>query len=314
MWNLSKSLALEAEKLMGARVVYYLANPWPIEANMHQAYWDMPARRPLRRPLKRMLRIPMRLWLKAEWDQVPLRFEHALCCSKAQRDQVLEAGVPLQNAPVIYEGIDLAPYLAQAAHRNDESDSDDLSLVFVGILAKHKGVHTTIEALARLPSANRQRVSLTILGSGHPHYEEHLQNLVAEHQLFDNVSFHMPIPRSELPEFLGRFDLLLLPSVWEEPLARIMQEGLASGMVVIGSATGGTAETISDGENGLLFDPEDASGLARQIEQLLGNSSLRFALAEEGRRTAVERFDLTRMVDELEDYLEHVDATCARTG
>ncbi len=43
MWNLSKSLAHEAEKLMGSHVVYYLANPWPIEANMHQAFWDAPA-------------------------------------------------------------------------------------------------------------------------------------------------------------------------------------------------------------------------------------------------------------------------------
>ena len=55
---------------------------------------------------------------------------------------------------------------------------------------------------------------------------------------------------------------LLLPSIWEEPLARIMQEGLAAGMVVIGAATGGTKEIIVHGENGLLFPAADAAACA----------------------------------------------------
>ncbi len=309
MWNLSKSLALEAEALMGTRVVYYLANPWPIEPNMHQRYWDMPARTAFGRLVKPILRLPARLLLRAEWERIPLRFEHAPCCSQAQRDQLIHSGVPLQDAPVIYEGIDLRPYLAQAEQRSNRTGNGTLSLVFVGILAKHKGVHTTIEALTHLSCADRKRVHLTILGSGHPQYESFLRGLVTKRQLSDFVSFHDPIPRSDLPAFLGRFDVLLLPSIWAEPLARIMQEGLASGMVVIGSATGGTAETICHGENGLLFPAEDAAELARQIGCVLGNPALRHALTEAGRRTAVDKFELQRMVDELEGYLEHINAT-----
>lgn len=44
---------------------------------------------------------------------MPLAFEDALCCSNALRTQLLAAGTPLQQARVIYEGITLAPYLAQ---------------------------------------------------------------------------------------------------------------------------------------------------------------------------------------------------------
>ncbi len=60
MWNLSRSVALEAERLMGPRVVYYLANPWPIEANMHQQFWDAPATSFVKTLAKRLLRIPAR--------------------------------------------------------------------------------------------------------------------------------------------------------------------------------------------------------------------------------------------------------------
>lgn len=308
MWNLSDQLACEAEKLMGSRVVYYLANPWPIEANMHQAFWDAPATSFVKNIAKKILRIPARLILHDEWEKVPLKFEYAPCCSAAQRDQLREAGVPLQDAPVIYEGVDLNVYLAQAETRSHESKDGILSLVFVGILAEHKGVHTTIEALHQLSAEKRKRVHLTILGKGHEQYTERLHRLVDEYQLSEYVTFQAPIPRSELPEFLGRFDVLLLTSIWAEPLARIMQEGLASGMVVIGSATGGTVETIVHGENGLLFKAGDANELADRISLLLDQPAKRRILAEGGVRTAKQRFDINIMVDELEKYLEQVNA------
>lgn len=306
MWNLSRSLAREAEELMGSRVVYYLANPWPVEANMHQAFWDAPATSPVKNVAKKIMRIPARLVLHREWERVALRFEHAPCCSAAQRDQLLEAGVPLKDAPVVYEGVDLTNYLAQADRRTYTTNGS-LSLVFVGILAEHKGVHTILEALSQLPAEERRRLRLTILGKGHRKYEERLQDLVGGYRLSDVVTFHAPIPRSELPEFLGKFDVLLLPSIWAEPLARIMQEGLACGMVVIGSANGGTAETITHGENGLLFQAGDGAGLAEQIRRLLNDSTLRRSLAEAGRKIAEERFDIDKMIIELEDYLMKVD-------
>lgn len=307
MWNLSNRLAYEAEKLMGSHVVYYLANPWPIGANMHQAFWEAPATSFLRTVAKTILRIPARILLKDEWQKIPLKFEHAPCCSAAQRDQLLKAGVPLKDSPVIYEGVDLNVYLAQAAKRTYR-DSQTLSLAFVGILAKHKGVHTTLEALNQLTPEKRKRVHLTILGKGHEQYVEHLHRLVDEYQLAGYVTFQAPIPRNELPEFLARFDVLLLPSIWMEPLARIMQEGLASGMVVIGSASGGSAETIRHDENGLLFQPGDGGELAARIALLLDQPVKLRSLAESGIRTAKQMFDINVMVNNLEAYLERVNA------
>jgi glycogen(starch) synthase len=304
MWNLSRHLAVESEKLMGHRVVYYLASPWPIEPNIHQTYWDEPTQSLTRQLLKKIMRAPIRLLLRTEWRPMPLNFQHAPICSEAQRDQLLEAGVPLQDAPIIYEGIDLAPYLSQKINRTNRKNV--LPLVYVGNLAEHKGVHTTIEALTYLPSEKLKKVRLTILGKGHPHYESRLHNLVETHKLSKYVAFHSPIPRSELPEFLGKYEALLLPSIWEEPLARIMQEGLAAGLVVIGAATGGTKEIISNDDNGLLFTAEDAPTLAAHIEQLIDEPALRQNLAKNGRNTAIKMFDMTRMIDDLEKYLEQV--------
>lgn len=347
MWALSKELAKLAEALRPGRVAYYLANPWPIDPNLHQSYWDSPATTPLRRLAKQGMRLPARLWLHKEWQKTPLAFDHALCCSIALRDQLINGATPLKRAPVIYEGIDLAPYLTQSplqhlsrkvaksgsprptattgcpptpelrdqptnrlqdytTQRPNEQSS--FALLFVGTLGEHKGVHTTIEAMGVLSPEERQRFHLTILGSGHPHYEARLHNLVKEHRLEESITFHPPIPRSELPDFLGNYQVLLLPSIWEEPLARIMQEGLASGMVVIGAATGGTTEIIRHDENGLLFPAADASALAACLRILLTDSTIALRLATAGRQTAIEQFALPRMVDEIESYLVEMNA------
>lgn len=330
MWALSKEVAHLAEQLRPGRVAYYLANPWPIDANLHQRFWDEPATTPLRQLAKKTLRLPARFWLRAEWQKTPLQFQHALCCSIALRDQLLHANTPLQQAPVIYEGIDLGPYLAQepfqrwqqvgngygngqvhangnGAHPRTPLEQVTYRLLFVGTLSEHKGVHTTIEALAVLRPEERGPFHLTILGSGHPHYEERLRNLVKTHQLEAWVTFHQPIPRSELPAFLGQYQVLLLPSIWEEPLARIMQEGLAAGMVVIGAATGGTKEIIIHGANGLLFPAADGAALADCLRLLVAEPAHALQMAETGRQTAIEKFAITRMVDDIERYLaEHL--------
>jgi len=308
MWNLSKRLAEEAERLMGSRVVYYLANPWPIEPNQHQAYWELPTRRPWLNRVKAGCRHAVKWLLRSEWQPVALRFEHAPCCSRALRDQLAAAGVPLRDAPTIYEGIDVESYARHAAQRRLPARDGLLSLVYVGLLVPHKGVHTVVEALSRLSPEIRERVRLTILGSGHPDYESTLRDLVKARNLARYVSFEHPIARTELPGFLARHHALVMPSIWEEPLALIMQEGLASGLAFVGSATGGTKEIIRDGENGLLFGPEDVDLLAEHVRRLALDPSLCRTLAEQGQATARQKFSLGRMVDDIEAYLVGVRA------
>lgn len=306
MWALSKNIAFEAEKLMGARVVYYLANPWPIQPSLHKDFWDKPERKPWKSTLKQALRIAVRSIMKDEWEQAKLKYLYSPICSEATKKQLLDAGIPLKNAPVIYEGINLEPYLEQASKRDFRNLKDRIALLYVGILAPHKGIHTAIEALAHLGEANRNRLKLTILGDGQPGYVNWLRSLVDNYKLDKHVDFHEPIPRVALPDFLGKYDVLILPSIWEEPLALIMQEGLAAGMVVVGSSTGGTKEIIKDNENGMLFEAGNSRDLAEKFDRLVSNTTSMQRFSENGRKTAQSLFDLRRMVSDLEAYLEKV--------
>jgi glycosyltransferase involved in cell wall biosynthesis len=309
MWNMSRSIAAWVEQLVGSKVAYYVSNLWPANPSAHEAYWDARDDSRYGSVFKRLLRVPVRLALHKEWRPFNLRWAHVITCSKAVRDDLVQAGVPIEHAEVIYHGIDPIPYRRAREQREQNPPDDVLRAVYVGGLVPHKGVHTAIEAMGHLTGGETPiPVSLDILGAGHPQYGLHLHQLVRDLELADVVSFHRPISRSELPGFLAGFDVLVMPSVWEEPQARISQEAMAAGLVLVATPTGGTKEILVHGENGLAFQPEDAEGLALHLRRVAENMDLRHRLTRAGWRTVAERFTISRMVDQLETYLANVAA------
>jgi glycosyltransferase involved in cell wall biosynthesis len=300
MWAMSKALPARAEQLLPGRVVYYLSDYWPALTDMHTDYWQLPARRPIMRAPKQLVGWLALSLLAAERAPAP-RFEHALCVSARVRELLVEAGVPVQRAEIVRGGTDVERF--NGAHDRG-GHPGRLRLVYAGQLVPHKGVHTAIEALARLAGRDETAaVELAVVGAGHPAYEASLRAQVEREGLQASVTFHPPVSRDEMPALLARFDALLLPSIYEEPLARIAQEAMAAGLVVIGTPTGGTPELLTEGVTGLTFAPEDAEGLARQVGRLLAEPELRWRLARAGRDLVRSCFTLDRMVDEIERYL-----------
>lgn len=303
MWAMSKTLPALAERLLPSRVVYYLSDYWPASQSMHATYWKIPAQHWFTRLLKNALSVIAQRMTSTE-DRTTLRCEHVICVSAAVRDILIESGIPIANAQVIHGGTDIDRFAAVSPNGQPGSVAQGLRLLYAGQLVPHKGVHTAIEAVAKLVhELSVTQLSLTLVGSGHPDYVASLHALVDQQNLHPYVKFHGPVPGAKMPETLGQFDVLLFPSTYEEPLARMTQEAMAAGLAVIGTTTGGTKEILVHGENGLTFAPEDATDLAQQIKRLNQDRDLCRRLAAAGRQTVLERFTLSRMVDQIESYL-----------
>jgi glycosyltransferase involved in cell wall biosynthesis len=307
MWNLTRGIAWMAEQLCPGRVVYYLANDWPYVPDVHADYWRDPATRAARRLFKRLVAPVVLNRVEREQRAYALRFERVLCVSNAIRDNLIRhAGIAREQTAVVYNGIELDRFLSSKPIDGDDS-KQGISLLYAGSLVPHKGVHTAIEAMALLNGTALERdVSLTIVGSGHPDYEADLKALVTRENLAEWVHFRGRVERDRMPSLLAEFDALIFPSIWEEPLARMVQEAMAAGLVVIGTTTGGSAEILIEGETGLTFPAGDASSLARQIERFAENAQLRSSLRQQGREKVVRCFDLNRMIDEIEVHLQSV--------
>ncbi len=167
--------------------------------------------------------------------------------------------------------------------------SDNMSLapfenyaVYIGRLSKEKGLFTLVKAFKKI-----NEVNLKILGEGA--YRERLDNYITEEKIA-NVSLFGYIKGAEKDKILKRAMFLVLPSEWYENMPYAILESFACGVPVIASSIGGLRELVTDGYNGLLFEPGNAEDLAQKIGRLAGNKELLLEMRENARKTAEEKY------------------------
>jgi glycosyltransferase involved in cell wall biosynthesis len=137
-------------------------------------------------------------------------------------------------------------------------------LIFVGRLLHYKGVHLLLEALAILRSRGHD-YRLTVVGFGVE--ENALRRRAHELQLADQVAFAGLRKGTQLAAILNAHQIIVVPSLFQEPFGIVALEGCACGCVVVGSEVGGVPEAI--GPCGLTFPNGDAQTLADRVEMLL---------------------------------------------
>ncbi len=306
MWNLPRSLAALAESRYPHKVVYRFASYWPTLPSQHEFYWRALGRNWYTRIPKQVLGSVALAMLSKEFQHTPLMFRHAICVSAATQNALVEAGIPVSDARVIYTGLEVERYLNGEQHQQRKADRS-LNLLYAGRLAADKGIETAIEAMEKLVHGQGKRnIRLSLAGSGSVDYENHLRQLVDRAGLTDHVTFLGWVLPAEMPGLLSKSDALVLPSIWPEPFSRAILEGMISGLVVLATPTGGTPEMIADGENGMLFMPNDPEDLARKIAQLVEDPELHSQIGYAARQTILKRFTMTRMMDEIEGFLQEV--------
>jgi glycosyltransferase involved in cell wall biosynthesis len=311
MWNLSHALPALAEARCPRRVVYRFAEYWPTLPSQHELYWLAPGRRWYSR-LPKWLVAQVALLLLSLGERRPqLRFEHAICVSEATRQVLSEAGLPMAQARVIHTGLDVQPYVngrrrgVLATGEAPVAGTQLLRLLYAGRLAPQKGVETAITAVAELVHA-QQLVQLLVAGDGNGDYVAQLRSLAGQKGLDEHVTFLGRVPAAEMPRLMHEADVLLVPSQWPEPFARVVLEGMACGLVVVATPLGGTSEIVVDGRNGLLFAAGDSKELAQKIVALAGDPAWRNRLAQAGRQTILEKFTLPVMLNNVESYLQQI--------
>jgi glycosyltransferase involved in cell wall biosynthesis len=95
--------------------------------------------------------------------------------------------------------------------------------------------------------------------------------------------------------FYESIDVTVVPSLWHEPLARVIFESFAHGVPVLASSRGGSPELVVPGKTGWLFDPSEDGALERAIGlavgemQAAGGAVLSSECLRESRRFLPER-------------------------
>jgi glycosyltransferase involved in cell wall biosynthesis len=179
-------------------------------------------------------------------------------------------------------------------------------LLYCGRLDERKGLHTAVEALALLPPD----ATLEVIGRGDPEYRARLDSLVTRLGLDGRVRFDVAA-REALGDRYRASDVVVFPTIWEEPFGLVPVEAMACGTPVVATGTGGSGEFLADEANCLLVPPADPAALAAAVTRLAGDEELCARLIEGGLRTA-EELDIDRVAPVIETW--HVAAAVRFAG
>jgi GT2 family glycosyltransferase len=135
-----------------------------------------------------------------------------------------------------------------------------------------KGPHVLLEAIKDHPPGS---VSVDLYGAHTPYHGDDSYRGLLE-PLLDQPDVRMrgPIAHDAVPAALASIDALVVPSIWPENSPLVIHEAFLAGVPIVASRIGGIPELVSDGRNGLLFEPRDVGGLRRALDRLLAEPRL----------------------------------------
>jgi glycosyltransferase involved in cell wall biosynthesis len=209
--------------------------------------------------------------------EAALRIEHKrtvcdgatrlLAPSNALMEEFVRFGVARDRMQLVDLGINTRLFAGLTRQK-----SDRLRVGFVGSLLPSKAPHLLIEAVEGLP---RRRVELTIAGSlvpyhGDTSYAAKLRPLLRS----NGVQWLNGVPHQKMPEVFASLDVLVVPSIWLESSPFVIKDAFAAGLPVVASNLGGMSDMVSDGQNGLLFEPGNVADLRRALQRLLDERGL----------------------------------------
>jgi spore coat protein SA len=183
-------------------------------------------------------------------------------------------------------------------------EPDKSYLLYVGRLTEIKGVHVLIQAFIEihqvLPNTKLVIVGSSFFeGAAKTSYEQSLVELskpISQHIIFTGY-----IPHDKLKYLYSAADVVVLPSVWQDPCPLVVLEAMASGTCLVSSSVGGVPEVVENGINGVLVKAADISALTHATIQLLSSAHIKAQMELNARKKIISGYTWQRLLNDIED-------------
>jgi glycosyltransferase involved in cell wall biosynthesis len=173
-------------------------------------------------------------------------------------------------------------------------------ILAVGRLVSYKGYDVLLQAMRNVSNAQ-----LLIIGEGRE--TNSLKELIEQHNLNDRV-FVIP-PVAHLAPFYHSADIFVLPSVTPAEAFGLTQlEAMTCGVPVINTSLPTAVPTVSlDKKTGLTVEPGNADELARALQTLIDNPSLRELYGNAGKERARTHFSKQQSMERINEVINLSD-------
>ncbi len=184
--------------------------------------------------------------------------------------------------------------------RDSRAEKIDSKVIFTGTLTEKKGIYSLLRAW-NLVKQQAPSVELHIYGKG-PVNE--LKKLL-EKEALASVHFYGHVSREILLNELATAAVAVFPS-YSECFSLAPLEAMAAGCAVIYTSKSSGPELVMDGENGLRVDPDDVNAIVKAITLLIKDKELRQTIADAGKRSVSEKFNVANSAKQHIDFYNEV--------
>lgn len=158
---------------------------------------------------------------------------------------------------------------------------------YIGRIDNVKGLEILLEASKNLNTPNW---ILKVAGTGDADYIQKMQKDFPDKRI-EFMGFTEP------NEFYNNIDILICPSVYGEPLPRVVYEGYRAALPIIASSTGGTPEIIDEGETGFTYNAPDHATLTALMDKVASDPDLYKSLSK-GATQKAKLFTTTQITNQ----------------
>jgi glycosyltransferase involved in cell wall biosynthesis len=205
-----------------------------------------------------------------------------------------------ERVEFVPNGIDTCKYAVPsfqekiAARQRCRLPLDKCLVLWVGRLEWVKGIDVLLKAWSTLRPGIRARSQLLIVGEGSA--TAPLRELARSLDLLHTVRFEPP--PDDIRYFYWSADVFVLPSR-SEGMSNALLESMATGLPAVASRVGGAPDMITSGENGYLFETQNAQDLANRLEQVLSERRGWSDMGIRAREAVVQKGDIRTTISAL---------------
>ncbi|PSQ14297.1 glycosyltransferase family 1 protein [Halobacteriales archaeon QS_8_69_73] len=228
----------------------------------------------------------------------------AVCNSTATRRAATDLGVDPETTVVAPPAGDRFDPDVDPQDAAAQAREGPLRVAFVGNLIERKGLDTLVEAVAR--ARRSEAVELTAVGR--PVDANHVaavRETVADRGLGDAVTLAGELSDDGLAATLAESHVLAVPSR-HEGFGIVYLEGMSFGLPAIASAAGGAKEVVTDGETGVLVEPDDVAEVAAALAELAADRDRLARMGRAARRRYEAHPDWTEAAARVRELLAAV--------
>lgn len=209
--------------------------------------------------------------------------------------------VEREQMEVVRSIIDARPFSRTGARQREP-----FTVAYVSVITPRKGLHTLVDALAKLVTADRDvrvRAAGQVLDG---EYWREVQEAARDAGVRDRIEHLGEVGFAEKVALLHSASAFCQPSIEPEALGTASLEAMAAGLPVVAPNDGVFPETLGLTGGGLTFEPANAGALASRIIELMDDPQRADEMGERGACEIRRHFSAEAAASAMETILTDV--------